>query len=205
VAIPETSPTIRVAHIVKITNLTCDFDRIEHATDSELHDLPRRLARSLGRTRIPAIPYIIRTNRGIKKKRFDMAGTAKIEHCANCDRPIGKLETAFVFKEAVVCAECNARLTNAITPPPLPSRAAIVAYAAPTAMRPAATGLDHIICSNPACGYIGTAQRKAKGSLVVGILLFVLGVLPGLVYLVVYSGYVLVCPQCGMKIREEQR
>ena len=42
-----------------------------------------------------------------------------IEHCANCGRPIGKLETPHLFQEHVVCAECEARLSRQSNPRPI--------------------------------------------------------------------------------------
>ncbi len=36
-----------------------------------------------------------------------------IETCINCSRTIGKLEQAYVYKENVVCSECNDRLLKA--------------------------------------------------------------------------------------------
>ena len=42
------------------------------------------------------------------------------EKCANCHRTIGSLETPFLFRESVVCAECNAKLTGT-TPPAIAS------------------------------------------------------------------------------------
>lgn len=38
---------------------------------------------------------------------------AENETCANCSRPIGKLETAHIWRESVVCNECLGRLRNA--------------------------------------------------------------------------------------------
>jgi len=32
---------------------------------------------------------------------------SKIEKCANCERVIGKLEQAYLYKDKVVCLECN--------------------------------------------------------------------------------------------------
>lgn len=54
------------------------------------------------------------------------------------------------------------------------------------------------VCPN--CGYRGRAKRKAKGSRIVLIVLLLIMVLPGLLYMVMYSGYVLACPNCGLKI-----
>ena len=37
---------------------------------------------------------------------------ADVETCRNCGRAIGKLETPQVWKDAIVCGECHARLTK---------------------------------------------------------------------------------------------
>ena len=37
----------------------------------------------------------------------------RIESCQNCEREIGKLERAFIFKDKIVCAECDKRLRAA--------------------------------------------------------------------------------------------
>jgi predicted RNA-binding Zn-ribbon protein involved in translation (DUF1610 family) len=41
--------------------------------------------------------------------------TAKKERCANCDREIGRLETAHLHGNDVVCAECSGRLAAPAT------------------------------------------------------------------------------------------
>jgi hypothetical protein len=53
------------------------------------------------------------------------------------------------------------------------------------------------ICPNPNCGYQGPAVRKARGSLAVAILLWVLFFPIGLVYALVYMGYSQTCPHCS--------
>jgi predicted nucleic acid-binding Zn ribbon protein len=37
------------------------------------------------------------------------------ERCANCDSEIGKLETANIFNDQVVCSRCQARLNSDLT------------------------------------------------------------------------------------------
>ncbi len=34
----------------------------------------------------------------------------KTEHCENCERIIGKLETAHIYRDHILCTECNGRL-----------------------------------------------------------------------------------------------
>lgn len=55
----------------------------------------------------------------------NVRNTNQLEECANCGRTIGKLETANVFKDSVVCSECYARLAPTIE------------YATPVVRRPA--------------------------------------------------------------------
>lgn len=52
------------------------------------------------------------------------------------------------------------------------------------------------ICPNPNCGYRGPSVRKARGNLIVAILLWVLVFPIGLVYSLVYMGYSQTCPRC---------
>jgi hypothetical protein len=52
------------------------------------------------------------------------------------------------------------------------------------------------ICPNPNCGYRGPSVRKARGSLIVALLLWLLFFPAGLVYSLVYMGYIQTCPHC---------
>jgi hypothetical protein len=61
----------------------------------------------------------------------------------------------------------------------------------------------HIICPNPSCGYVGPGRKIPKGSLTAGCLLMFFFLLPGLLYLMFTSGYHIVCPRCGLQIRDE--
>lgn len=60
-----------------------------------------------------------------------------------------------------------------------------------------------IICPNVNCGYQGPSRKVARGSAGTMILLFILGVLPGIIYAIVYNGHRLLCPKCGCHIRDE--
>ena len=57
-----------------------------------------------------------------------------------------------------------------------------------------------IICPNPQCGYNGPARMEARGSCLVAGLLFLLGILPGVLYLIFRRGYRYYCPKCGLQI-----
>jgi hypothetical protein len=123
-----------------------------------------------------------------------MPEAQQLEKCANCDRPIGRLETPYLYQSQVVCKSCYDRLVPVAT------------YATPAAapkppMAAQAYG-DYIICPNPNCGYTGPGQKKSKGSAVVMILLLLLWVVPGILYAIIYNGHVIVCPKCGMKVRD---
>ena len=52
----------------------------------------------------------------------------------------------------------------------------------------------------PRCGYHGALKPRARGSVVVCILLMCLYVLPGIVYGVIFGGYKGVCSHCGATI-----
>ncbi len=60
-----------------------------------------------------------------------------------------------------------------------------------------------IICPNPQCGYAGPPKRKAKGSLVLGLLFMLFFIVPGLLYLLLTSGYRYMCPRCGVQVRSD--
>ena len=63
-------------------------------------------------------------------------------------------------------------------------------------------GPDGIICPNPHCGYRGTAIRRRKGSIALLVILLLFWLLPGIIYAFAYNGYSLICPRCGMKVRD---
>ncbi|HZL36961.1 MAG TPA: DUF4339 domain-containing protein [Tepidisphaeraceae bacterium] len=66
----------------------------------------------------------------------------------------------------------------------------------------ARVGPDGIICPNPNCCYRGRGIRRRKGSFVVLVLLLLIWLLPGVLYAIFYNGEILICPRCGMKIRD---
>jgi hypothetical protein len=59
-----------------------------------------------------------------------------------------------------------------------------------------------IICPNPNCGYKGTPARQTTGSLGMLLILFFLGVLPGILYALMCYRTQVICPKCGIKIRD---
>lgn len=136
-----------------------------------------------------------------------------IDLCANCDGPIGKLETPFSYNNQIVCAACYQRLVgdSLLTPDdvvesaPEAIRRAIDARHQETvgearARMSAARSTTGPTC--PSCGYQGAMKRKAKGSSLLLIFLLLLWLLPGIIYLIVYNGYIWACPKCGAKIAD---
>jgi zinc ribbon protein len=85
--------------------------------------------------------------------------------------------------EAIVCKHCNRDLN------------------APTIPRNA-TGRT-IICPNPKCNYVGAPRAKSRGSLLVGLILCLCFLLPGIIYFIVMSGYQYVCPKCGLQVASD--
>ena len=152
-----------------------------------------------------------------------------LETCGNCGRTIGKLETPYLWQENTVCKACYALLSSPepaavpvgvaepvvptvrtpAVPPQSPPRSAISELAparyAPSTPRPQRLSADGFICPNPHCGYRGEPERKSRGSILVALVLLLLAVLPGLIYVIMTSGYDYFCPNCGMKLRSEHR
>ena len=60
-----------------------------------------------------------------------------------------------------------------------------------------------IICPNPNCGYIGPAERTARGNFAVGCLLTIFFLLPGILYFIFMQGYRYNCPKCGLQISSD--
>ena len=60
--------------------------------------------------------------------------------------------------------------------------------------------MKDVICANPNCGYHGQPERRARGNLLLGILLLCVFILPGVVYLLCTSGYIYTCPRCHQRM-----
>lgn len=58
-----------------------------------------------------------------------------------------------------------------------------------------------IICPNPNCGYRGEGKVDGSKSGCLFLLLLMLGVLPGILYLLFAGKQGLICPKCGMRVR----
>jgi hypothetical protein len=142
-----------------------------------------------------------------------------METCANCGRTIGNLETPRIFGEEVVCAGCWKTLweqteTAAIeTPPPLIDlheqiSTELLAYESKADTRKRMAGakqskkVESLARACPVCGSSAAPKRRRKGSYFVFAFLLLFGVLPGLIYAIVYEGYTWTCSKCGAKIAD---
>jgi hypothetical protein len=61
----------------------------------------------------------------------------------------------------------------------------------------------HMICPNSQCSYQGTANKKSRGSVIVGLFLCFFFIVPGLIYFMLKSGYRYSCPKCGLQIASD--
>jgi hypothetical protein len=142
-----------------------------------------------------------------------------METCTNCERKIGNLERPYVWHETIVCHECFESLRKPLagvataTEDPIDAELAKLAATPeaklsaepPARPRRRMPGPGELICTNPNCGFVGKPTRKGRGSAIVMIVLFLIAVLPGLIYVILMSGYDYFCPQCGAKLRTEHR
>ncbi|RLE17760.1 MAG: hypothetical protein DRJ65_22335 [Acidobacteria bacterium] len=60
-----------------------------------------------------------------------------------------------------------------------------------------------IICPNPNCLYQGAPKIVPRGSVVLGLILCLFLLLPGILYFILTSGNRYVCPRCGLQIRSD--
>jgi predicted RNA-binding Zn-ribbon protein involved in translation (DUF1610 family) len=60
-----------------------------------------------------------------------------------------------------------------------------------------------IICPNANCRYEGPPRKVARGSIIVGVILLFLFLLPGILYFLFMGGHRYQCPRCGMVIRSQ--
>ncbi len=88
--------------------------------------------------------------------------------------------------------------------PPMPVAAVppaiVVSPAAPVRRTPRP---GEIVCPNPNCGYVGQGQKIARGSTIVGILLLLCWILPGVIYFMFFSGYRTCCPRCQCQVNND--
>lgn len=58
-----------------------------------------------------------------------------------------------------------------------------------------------IICPNPNCEYKGESKKVKRGSLLLGLILLLIGVVPGLLYFIFCYTTHYYCPNCGNEIK----
>lgn len=97
-----------------------------------------------------------------------------------------------ILSTAVKCKHCGEFLDPKAAPRP-------TAPAAPLRKPDLAKG--EFECAN--CHYIGLPTKKAKANMLLTILLLCLGGIPGLIYMVAYSGYKFLCPKCGYNFKTD--
>lgn len=81
-----------------------------------------------------------------------------------------------------------------------PNLAIPVPLPAPVRRQP---GRGEIVCPNANCGYVGPGQKIARGSTIIGILLLLCWILPGIIYFMFFSGYRTCCPRCQCQINND--
>ncbi len=122
-------------------------------------------------------------------------GAVRTKMCTRCDAEVPWGDTMQDWHGHAVCRACFAVLRKAN--PGDDGRDDVVVRDGVRLAK------DEAICSNPNCGYRGKLERRSRGSLMVTILLFCLGILPGLLYLIFMCGYDYYCPHCRLKLRSE--
>lgn len=104
-----------------------------------------------------------------------------MQTCENCESKIGALEKPLQWDGHTVCAPCHAKLSSASS-----------------TKSPLASG--EIEC--PFCHKNIVPKKQAKGDMVTAIVLLICGIIPGVVYLAKYSGYMTQCPACKVKLAD---
>lgn len=59
-----------------------------------------------------------------------------------------------------------------------------------------------IICPNPNCGYKGKPEIRRRGNVLVGVLLLLFSIIPGLLYFIFYKKTYYICSKCGIVVGE---
>ncbi len=61
--------------------------------------------------------------------------------------------------------------------------------------------VQQILCPNPQCGYKGPGKADGGSNGCLLVVLLLLGILPGILYLLIVGRSGVVCPKCGIRIR----
>jgi len=61
-------------------------------------------------------------------------------------------------------------------------------------------GRNDIICPNQNCGFQGPAKLRSSFSVIIFIPLLLLGIVPGILYMLFTMGVKMYCPQCRVQI-----
>jgi hypothetical protein len=102
----------------------------------------------------------------------------------------------------IKCQICKKMFTaSAYEPPPQPEHTDIIPET--TLNPPVTNSLSPIICPNPNCGYKGFPKRESRGDVLIGLVLCLFFLLPGILYFMFKSGYRYNCPKCGMQISSD--
>ena len=121
------------------------------------------------------------------------------EVCENCGRSVGKLEKIYLWEDHPVCSDCYARLRSDADA----GKAPPVFEAIPSTPLPLTPG--QVACQNPNCGFSGIPKERFRGSATLLVLLFLCGVIPGLIYAVICCGTEYGCPSCGTILKLSQQ
>lgn len=104
--------------------------------------------------------------------------------CANCNVPIGALEPRLEWTGHPVCAQCYARLATPVGAP--------IQHVA-QAIQPGS-----VIC--PLCYANVWPERLRRFDGMTALILFLLAVVPGIIYMVMTARDRIVCPRCKAQI-----
>ncbi len=63
--------------------------------------------------------------------------------------------------------------------------------------------MEKIICPNTNCNYRGKPIKSPRGYFIIGCLLLLPGIFPGIFYFMFFNGYRYSCPSCGLQILNE--
>jgi hypothetical protein len=107
--------------------------------------------------------------------------------------PVSQLLLNMVITPSTAASIPSVSATKVTSPIPAPT-------ASPIRRQP---GRGEIVCPNLNCGYVGRGDKIARGSTIVGILLLLCWILPGIIYFMFFSGYRTCCPRCQCQINND--